>query len=206
MTIRTPKLMKNLTMKNNFYIYIHVSLNGKTFYVGKGFGDRAWRKNNRNKDWHRIANEGYAIFIIANNLSELDAFNAEIKMISAIGRRNLVNKTDGGDGLSGYIPTFEARSKMSAAQRGRKHSETTKRKIAAAHIGMKASNETKRKLSEKAKNRKASDETKEILSNKLIGNDRRRNKNIYIFQHEILGTIETDMKTFQSITGDIQQN
>ena len=48
-------------MKNDYYVYLHKTLNGEVFYVGKGRLKRAWSKSNRGKNWRseqiRLLNE-----------------------------------------------------------------------------------------------------------------------------------------------------
>lgn len=57
--------------------------------------------------------------------------------------------TGGGDGITGYKHTEEAKRKIGEARKGKKRSEETKRKISETSKGKKLSEETKRKLSEK---------------------------------------------------------
>ena len=103
--------------KPGSYTYDKYHFNYEPFYIGKGKGNR-WKghlfnsslkkksyKNNRIK---KILFDGYNlkdyIIKIDKNLSEYDAFNLEIKMISLIGIDNLTNITTGGEGQSGNIP------------------------------------------------------------------------------------------------------
>lgn len=54
--------------------------------------------------------------------------------------------TDGGEGVSGYIPPEEVRKKMSDAQKGRKMSDENRNRLIAANKGRKLSEEHKKKL------------------------------------------------------------
>jgi hypothetical protein len=67
---------------------------------------------------------------------------------------DLTNTTAGGNGTAGYIFTPEARAKIGAGQRGRKHSDEWKANAAAAH---------------RALNRKLTTEHKETLRKQRIG-------------------------------------
>jgi len=114
------------------------------------------------------------IEVIESVETEKEAFEFEkyyIEKYRAEGHR-LTNLTNGGEGMSGWVPSSETRAKMSAALRdnthlsGHKHSEETLVKMSAAHKGQKAWNKGKRhsaetlaKLSAASKGRKHSAET-----------------------------------------------
>jgi NUMOD3 motif len=133
---RTP-----LTGGGKYYVYEHWRLDiNECFYVGKGHGDRAYKKQKRNK-LHvaivdKLAREGsaYDVRIAVLNLSEEDAFRIERERI-AFWRNDgadLANLTSGGQGQSGYSPTAETRRKLSELNkgkpspfRGRKHKPET---------------------------------------------------------------------------------
>jgi hypothetical protein len=90
-------------MCRNFYVYFHINpIKGEVFYVGKGWGNRAWEKTYRNRYWHNTANKyGYLIHIVEDNLTEEEAFDLEKFYVEKIGRKNLgtghlVNMTEGG--------------------------------------------------------------------------------------------------------------
>lgn len=74
---------------------------------------------------------------------------------------DLLNRTSGGQGTFGWIPTAETRARISVAMAGKKRapsSEEKRRKIGIAHKGMKRSAETRAKISAAAKGRKLSPE------------------------------------------------
>lgn len=84
--------------------------------------------------------------------------------ISEATKEKLSLKLKGNKHTLGYVPTLETRAKISAAGKGRKHSEQTKLKIGAAHKGKTISDEHKARLSLLATGRKPSEETRKKLS------------------------------------------
>ena len=93
-----------------FYTYLWLRENGTPYYVGKGTDNRGFISDghivHRPEDDSRI--------LIQEWLSEEDAFSAEIFLISCYGRKDigtgiLYNRTDGGEGNSGYVYEVESR-------------------------------------------------------------------------------------------------
>ena len=119
-------------LPDGFYVYMWVrkttsitAASGTPYYIGKGKGKRAWA--------HGGPKDNTLVKIIETNLSEQDAFDIEIKMISEFGRKDLGtgilhNRTNGGDGTSGCLSnkgkkhTIEHRAANAAAKRGRRQS------------------------------------------------------------------------------------
>jgi hypothetical protein len=106
-----------------YYVYLHLKEDTlEPFYVGKGKNMRAFKKWGRNKHWESIVDKhGYLIKILYSDLTEEEAFELEkqtIKNISELGIK-LANKTEGGDGVSGYKHSDEAKAKMSEAKKGK---------------------------------------------------------------------------------------
>ena len=100
-----------------FYIYLHKTADTlETFYVGKGKDNRAWSTRGRSKFWSRVKDKhGYIVEIVSTGLSEHEAFLKEKELIKFYGRRdknqgNLVNLTDGGEGVSGFIWSEESKN------------------------------------------------------------------------------------------------
>ena len=149
-----------------YYVYVHKrNTDGKIFYVGKGCGKRAWKKSCRNQWWKNIEKKhGRTVEIVARKLSESEAFSMEQQLIASIGRDNLCNMTDGGEG--GVSPTKETREKISKANKGKVVSAETRRRKMIAATGRKHSDETKEKI-RIARSRQVmkpmSDGTREIL-------------------------------------------
>lgn len=149
-------------------LYRHIKPNGETFYIGIGKTEkRAYSKKNRNKYWkHIIEKYNYEIQILKSDLTWEDACELEKMLISYYGRKdlntgNLVNMTDGGDGMIGIVITEETRiklrnkiftteyrKKLSITSTGRWHTSETKQKLSKINKGKKHSSETCKKLSE----------------------------------------------------------
>ena len=109
---------------NRFYTYAYLREDRTPYYIGKGNGDRVYRKRSKGinapKDKNRIIK-------LKQNLTEEEAFRHEIYMIAVFGRKDLGtgilhNKTNGGEGVSGYTHN-----------KGKKMSEEHKRKIGEAN-------------------------------------------------------------------------
>lgn len=105
--------------KTLFYTYKHFTLDDKEiFYVGKGKNKRCLDIADRNLWWNNIVNKhNYYIEIDQINLSEKEALQREKDLITQFGRRELggklVNLTDGGEGVSGYIYSDERKQQIS---------------------------------------------------------------------------------------------
>jgi len=108
--------------KNHFYIYQYICKDTKTpFYVGKGTNDRqrAHLREAR-KGGDRILcdkirklgfEQGIEIIVVYDDLTEWEAFQKECRLIEEIGRLDLgtgplLNRSFGGEGISGGIDTY----------------------------------------------------------------------------------------------------
>ena len=97
-----------------FYVYAYIrSKDSKTakagtpYYIGKGSSPRAWNKHDRQISPPKDTN---MIVILEQNLTEVGALAIERRMIRWYGRKDLktgilMNKTDGGDGATGFKPS-----------------------------------------------------------------------------------------------------
>ena len=162
-----------------YYTYAYLREDKTPYYIGKGKGNRAYRRRDKGikppKDKSRI-------LILKKNLTEEEAFKHEIYIIAVFGRKDLGtgilhNKTDGGDGSSGWVPSEETRKKMSEAHKN--PSEETRRKNSDAKKGKNNPNygktrsiESKRKQSEAMKGKPLSEEHKGKMSEAHKGKTR----------------------------------
>jgi len=86
---------------NEFYVYQYLDSNGKIYYVGKGKGNRAYKKHGQ----VRVPIDHHNIVIVEKNLSEKDALILEYGLINLHKRKidggTLENITTNMGGFSG---------------------------------------------------------------------------------------------------------
>jgi len=177
-------------MKRNKCVYeyrLPESEGGHTYYVGQGNYRRPYRSHPYRGHKENLCikpTDKNQIVIIKKNLTEQEAKDLEIELIAKHGRLDLgegylLNKTDGGEGINGYIFSEETKRKMSEANKGRNNpnfgkplSEETKIKISEARKGKPLSEETKIKISEARKGKPLSEEHRRKLSEAHKGKTR----------------------------------
>ena len=159
-------------MENRFYVYEHIRLDTmKPFYVGKGCGKRAYTKARRNTYWKNIVSKhGYFVCFVAENIDEDLAFLIEVERIDQLRHIGveLANLTDGGEGPSGLSHTEDAKSRISAANRGLKRSVEAKKNLSIAKRNSWKNTEYRKKMSEVNIGRARSVETKSKISSSMI--------------------------------------
>lgn len=144
--------MERVKLRNHrFYVYEHWRPDKDIcFYVGKGSGGRAYiskRGRYYNNVVKKLARLGLAveIRIVKGGLREEEAHSLEIGRI-AFWRDSgvkLTNKTDGGEGISGYKRTEDEKRRIGIGNKGKVRSEELKlahskkmrgRKISTEHV------------------------------------------------------------------------
>jgi len=106
-----------------YYTYAHIRPDtGVIFNVGKGSKRRAFSNKNRNKDWHCIVNDNkgkFEVRILNWFNAEQDALNAEVWQIAQLAHLgHLINKTSGGQGISGYNHSDDLKQRYSKEKKG----------------------------------------------------------------------------------------
>ena len=173
-----------MTDDRRFYVYAFFRKDGTPYYIGKGQGRRV----------HEIAGRASRLppknrrKILVNGLTEPEAFEYEIALIHCLGRKDLGtgclrNKSDGGEGPSGWkqnpetiakrsqslkgqTRTPEQRERFSVAQRSRNYAATpeTREKLRTAHLGKPKSPEHRAKIAAARTGKKLSPEHRAKLS------------------------------------------
>jgi hypothetical protein len=145
----------------DFYVYQYVrKSNGLPYYIGKGRGKRAWCPHGSVS----VPKDLTKIQIISENMTEADALKLEKDLIAKYGRKDLgngilLNKTDGGEGLSNPGP--ETRQKMidniktgRTGMTNRVHSKETKSKMSESAKRRGFTEEQRRKIGEARRGKK----------------------------------------------------
>ena len=170
--------------KPGLYVYSDLVFEYEPFYVGKGRLNRIVETIEYDKGvgifkMNKILKIKAAGLIpisikYKDNLEELYSLQLEQDIIKKIGRHSLnlgplTNMTNGGDGISGYRHTEEAKKKMSIMRKGRatwnkgvSPSAESRKKMSDAKVGNPGfftdkhhSDESKRKISDNKKGRPA---------------------------------------------------
>ena len=161
-------------MSNIYYCYIYYRDNNTPFYVGKGLRPRVYNISNHNKWVCRIfktvGRKNIRIELIEAK-NEEHSFQLERHWISVFRADGYVlcNMTDGGEGLSGYTQTQEAKKKISKANLGKHRSNEARERMSKAATGKLISIETRQKISKSNTGKTVSEETKKKMSIASLG-------------------------------------
>lgn len=169
-----------MTSKLIYYVYAYIRAKDSTtakagtpYYIGKGKGNRAFTKHHCNIQLPK--NNSHIIFL-ETNLTELGALAIERRMIAWYGRKDvktgiLLNRTDGGDGLSGHKQSAEHIAKIHKPLSEETKAKLRKPKSEAAKLNMRKpkSEEHKAKLSKASKGIQKSEEHREKIRNARLG-------------------------------------
>jgi hypothetical protein len=134
-----------------FYTYAYLREDGTPYYIGKGQGYRIYSKSGKPCGKPTVKSR---IIFLKQNITEEEAFRHEIYMISVFGRKDLGtgilrNKTNGGEGVSGFIITEEAKQNLREKALNRKmppRSKEYREYVSRIHKGKVLSEETKEKM------------------------------------------------------------
>jgi hypothetical protein len=134
---------------NRFYTYAYLREDRTPYYIGKGQGKRLYKKG---KGEVKPPKDKSRIIFLKQNLTEEDAFKHERYMIAVFGRKDLGtgilhNKSDGGEGPSGWVASEETRRKMSEVNIGKTLSEEHKKSLFEGRSNYIFTDEVKKRIS-----------------------------------------------------------
>ena len=159
---------------NNFYVYLHKRPDGRTFYIGKGTGNRARKLLRKNNPHHhnivsKYGKENILIEIFKDGLSEKEAFDLEVALISSFKQMGirLCNMSSGGEGPSN--PSEETRRRMSISQSKRTYDDAIREKMRLGQLGRKLPDEVKAKIGAGNRGKTVSESTKQKIREANIG-------------------------------------
>jgi hypothetical protein len=107
---------------NRFYTYAYIREDRTPYYVGKGQGNRVYKKYRNIKP----PKDKSRVIFLKRNLTEEDAFKHEMYMIAVFGRKDLGtgilhNRTNGGEGTSGFTHSEEFKIRQSKSNKNKKY-------------------------------------------------------------------------------------
>lgn len=198
--------------RRDFYVYQIIRQYNATgieevCYVGRGCGYRYSKHLNHLKKrkhindllqkWYDSNDSSFAVKIIYKNLTNDEANNLERDQIGTYGRfdlgeGSLANKTNGGEGVMGWVPSEEVLAKMRApkseehcislsmsgkkryAGYSKEYKDEIGRRLAGFRIGIPRSPETRIKIAKAMTGKSKSFETRAKTSEKQLGEKNHR--------------------------------
>ena len=166
-----------------FFVYVDCKPDGTPFYIGKGAIDRIKKKSRVNRHHTNICtkypNWQRGLAFMGN---EKDAFAKEIELIAKY-KNTLVNRTNGGEGVSGLTPWNKGlpaldhvKKAISNANKGRKQSDYQKKCVSEAvrgnqfALGYKHTLESLDKMSKASSNHVRTHEWKQNIAESVKAN------------------------------------
>jgi len=116
--VRNMLTYSNLLSKDPiYYVYVHKTLDGVVFYVGKGSGRRYKETRKRNERWMQAASDGYLCEIICDQMTEEEALIEEMITIYRLHKigQAFANISTGGTGFTSIPNTVATAIKKSQA-------------------------------------------------------------------------------------------
>jgi hypothetical protein len=134
---------------NKFYTYAYLREDRTPYYIGKGSGNRIFSKKDRVIN---LPKDKSRIIFLKQNLTEEEAFKHEKYMIAVFGRKDLGtgilhNRTDGGEGVSGYRHTAKTKVKLSKISLGRVLTDRQRKNVSSSMRGKKKTPEHSKNIS-----------------------------------------------------------
>jgi hypothetical protein len=161
-----------------YYVYAYLRKSNNTpYYIGKGKDNRAYKKH----IGVTTPLDKSKIVFLETSLSEIGSLALERRMIRWYGRKDLGtgilnNRTDGGEGVSGYVTPPDRRAAISRANTGegngmygKTHTGDAKRRISIGHTGIRLSDEHKEAVGAAHRGKSLTDEHRAKCSKKLSG-------------------------------------
>ena len=149
-------------------VYAHMKKDSREiYYIGIGNNvTRAYHTGSRNELWKRHYRKyGLIVDILCSDIDISTAKEVEKFLIAQYGKKQLCNRTDGGEGFFGGKHTEETKQKIREMKRGRKPNKETLIKMSIASKGHKRrpvgswtqSEDAKRKIGDAFKGKKRSE-------------------------------------------------
>lgn len=143
-----------LKSKDNIIRYIGLTKRS----LNKRLSEHKYYKNRCLTEWMIENNKEIFIVLIEDNINSLEEANIKEIFWIKFYKENLLNRTNGGDGIFGKKHSIESKKKISSSKKGKYHTEYTKNLMSITRKGYlnnmynkNHSEETKKKISNSKK-------------------------------------------------------